>query len=86
MPIYEYACKTCGETIEVLQRHGDPSPSSCGEDCVRTDGPVGGGKLERVLSVTGGYSMGRSRSAPPAPASACGACQVPEGSCELRDG
>jgi len=42
MPIYEYACATCGATIEVIQRHSDPPPPSH-QGC--------GGALTRVLSA-----------------------------------
>jgi putative FmdB family regulatory protein len=43
MPIYEYLCDTCGNTIEVLQGLSDPAP----EECPRGDG----GTLKRILSV-----------------------------------
>ncbi len=29
MPIYEYACKTCEKTIDVLQKVSDPTPETC---------------------------------------------------------
>lgn len=29
MPIYEYACARCGETVEVMQRVSDPPPAQC---------------------------------------------------------
>lgn len=38
MPIYEYACTTCGHRFEVFQKMSDPPPSlcpSCGADEVR---------------------------------------------------
>ncbi len=78
MPLFEYACQTCGEVVEVLQRHGQTAPTRCGEECVRFDGPMGGGKLLKVMSVPGGYSVGASRAPAPAPA-ACGACGDPRG-------
>lgn len=31
MPIYEYACKSCGKTIDVLQKVSDPTPETCSE-------------------------------------------------------
>jgi putative FmdB family regulatory protein len=78
MPLYEYTCRRCGETIEVLQRVGQPDPERCGEDCV-LEGPASGqGVLERQLSVPGGYAMGRG-SAPP-PRERCEGCPG-EGSC-----
>ena len=29
MPIYEYACNTCGHRFEVFQKMSDPPPSTC---------------------------------------------------------
>ena len=42
MPIYEYTCHKCGETIEVIQKMADP-------DLVKHQGC--GGKLTRQLSI-----------------------------------
>ncbi len=42
MPIYEYECKKCGETIERIQRMSDPDPKKH-EGC--------GGGLTRLLSA-----------------------------------
>jgi putative FmdB family regulatory protein len=44
MPIYEYACKKCGETIEVIQKFSDPllkKHSGCG------------GALTKLISASG---------------------------------
>ena len=41
MPLYEYRCEDCGETIEIIQKFSDSPLSKC-EDC--------GGLLERLLS------------------------------------
>lgn len=41
MPLYEYRCQDCGETIEIIQKFSDSPLSEC-EAC--------GGQLERVLS------------------------------------
>jgi len=43
MPLYEYRCQVCGETIEVIQKFSDSPLSKC-EDC--------GGALERLLSAS----------------------------------
>ncbi|MFY2562745.1 FmdB family zinc ribbon protein [Corallococcus terminator] len=29
MPIYEYACQSCGKVIDVLQKFSDPAPAVC---------------------------------------------------------
>ena len=42
MPLYEYACDGCGETIEVLQRFSDPPLETC-TTC--------GGTLEKLISA-----------------------------------
>ncbi len=53
MPIYEYLCDTCGETVEILQKISDPPPEAC------PDGD--GGKLIRILSAhnVGGAASGQ---------------------------
>ena len=42
MPLYEYACDSCGETIEALQRFSDPPLETC-DSC--------GGALEKLISA-----------------------------------
>ena len=42
MPLYEYACHSCGETIEALQRFSDPPLETC-TSC--------GGALEKLISA-----------------------------------
>ena len=42
MPLYEYRCEDCGETIEIIQKFADPPLSRC---------DVCGGALERLLSA-----------------------------------
>jgi len=77
MPMYEYHCKTCDETIEVLMRHGQPEPVSCGEDCAHSYGPdMGQGEVARLdFSVTGGHVLGANRPASVGKADPyCGVC------------
>ena len=42
MPLYEYGCDGCGETIEALQRFSDPPLKTCAS-C--------GGRLEKLISA-----------------------------------
>ncbi|MDP6932835.1 MAG: zinc ribbon domain-containing protein [Myxococcota bacterium] len=84
MPIYEYHCDSCGETVEVLLRHSDPIPTSCQElvDSERASSCDGNGQLDKVLSV-GGYQVrggGSGGEAIPAP-ELCGTCGDIPGSC-----
>ena len=44
MPIYEYACKKCGKTIEVIQKFSDP-PLRKHKEC--------GGALTKLISAAG---------------------------------
>ncbi|MGI8871495.1 MAG: FmdB family zinc ribbon protein, partial [Candidatus Limnocylindria bacterium] len=44
MPTYDYRCRSCGHTIEVIHSMLDKGPSSCG---------VCGGELKRVFYPTG---------------------------------
>ena len=45
MPIYEYACKACGETAEILQKVSDPPEKKCPA--------CGKAKLEKLVSAAG---------------------------------
>ena len=69
MPIYEYVCGSCGQTVEALQRLSDPPLSDC---------PSGdGGALERILSIhnVGGVATGWEGAAcERSEAPACGGC------------
>ncbi len=69
MPIYEYVCDTCSETVEVLQKRTDPAP-----DCPKGDG----GEMVRVLSAhnVGASSRGGGS---PGPMPDCGRCYDPGG-------
>jgi putative FmdB family regulatory protein len=44
MPIYEYACKKCGKTIEVIQKFSDPALRKH-KEC--------GGALSKLISASG---------------------------------
>src|SRR5262245_35921371 len=44
MPIYEYSCRKCGKTIEVIQKFSDP-PLKKHEKC--------GGTLTKLVSAAG---------------------------------
>jgi len=56
MPIYEYVCATCGETLEAIQAISAP-PLEWHEGC--------GGKLQRVASVAATRVTGGSGSTDP---------------------
>ncbi len=43
MPIYEYACRDCGDVLEVILRQGDRQPRTC-RKC--------SGKLDKLISRT----------------------------------
>jgi len=69
MPIFEYRCESCGKVFEELI-NGDRDKQMPCPDC-------GSVKTEKLMSVIGGISMGRSSSSSPcgsscAHASACG--------------
>lgn len=75
MPIYEYACRDCGERFEALVIGS--VPASC-PACQ-------GDRLEKLLSVFAvGASSGRSQVADaPAPCGSCGDPRGP-GACSLN--
>lgn len=59
MPLYEYQCKGCGKTVELLRTMEEiDKPARCSE-C--------GGRMGRILSVAGGIRMGTGR----APGTTC---------------
>jgi putative FmdB family regulatory protein len=70
MPIYEYACRSCGHEFETLVRSSE-KPS-----CVQCASP----ELEKKLSVFAAHG-GEAE-----PAAACGTCGHPggPGSCALN--
>ena len=72
MPIYEYACRSCGHEFETLVRAAEAP--SCAK-CASAD-------LEKKLSV---FSS-QAASAEAAPVGACGSCGHPggPGSCALN--
>jgi len=61
MPTYEYACRDCGEHVEVVQSFRDGPLTTCG---------ICSGRLRKVFSAAGiifkgsGYYVTDSRSAP----------------------
>ncbi len=61
MPTYEYACRGCGEHLEVVQSFRDDPLTTCG---------LCGGQLRKVFSAAGivfkgsGYYVTDSRKAP----------------------
>jgi putative FmdB family regulatory protein len=62
MPTYEYACKACGEHLEVVQSFKDDALTTC---------PACGGPLRKVFGAIGiafkgsGFYRTDSRSGPP---------------------
>ena len=71
MPIFEYACSSCGNEFEKLVRQSAPAPEC--PSCHST-------KLEKKLSafaaITGGATTATSYNDAPAP---CGSCGHPSG-------
>ena len=68
MPIYEYKCNNCGNQFELLVPRVEDKPRACPK-CASDS-------TEKLMSVIGGISMGRSADTP------CGATGCPSaGSC-----
>lgn len=57
MPIYEYACDTCGHKFEILQ-----PMSASGTDCPACEQPA-----RRAMSVFASVSLGEGVSGSPSP-------------------
>jgi putative FmdB family regulatory protein len=76
MPLFEYACRACGQQFEYLTREGQtPACPSCK-----------GAELEKKLSVFAVSSGASAPAAFPASAGACGMCGDPRGpgACSLN--
>jgi len=67
MPLYEYACRSCGARFEVLQRMG---ADSAGVICPKCGGAQVAKQLSTFASATGGSGTAMPCGAPNA--SACG--------------
>ena len=69
MPIYEYACESCGHEFEVLVRGSEkPACPSCGK-----------GRLSKKFSVPAAHT---GSSDPACPAREMGTCDVSGGGCQ----
>jgi putative FmdB family regulatory protein len=70
MPIYEYACRSCGNEFETLVRASETPACSCGSE-----------DLEKKLSVFAAQKGGSAGEIAP-----CGTCGNPggPGSCSLN--
>ena len=70
MPIYEYACRDCGEVLEVILRQGERQPRKCRKCSGRLDKLVsrtsfqlkGGGWFDHGYSKSSGGSSSDSDS------------------------
>ena len=74
MPLYEYHCSDCDQTVEVLLRRPDEAPE-CPE--------CHGSHLQRQLSVTSAPSVKSGRSLPTASGESCGAPRCCGGGCNF---
>jgi putative FmdB family regulatory protein len=76
MPLYEYECKSCEKTVEILVRTANESVA-CPE--------CGNRKLEKVFSVTAAPSLKSGRSSLPMASEGpgCGAPRCCGGGCQI---
>jgi putative FmdB family regulatory protein len=75
MPLYEYECKSCGQTIEALVRT-DEEPVACPE--------CGSQGIEKLFSVPAAPSVKAKSSLPMASEGpSCGAPRCCGGGCQL---
>jgi putative FmdB family regulatory protein len=74
MPLYEYECKTCDQTVEVLVRSSSEKPAcpTCGEV-----------ELEKVFSVPSSPSIRDGASLPVSAGESCGAPRCCGGGCNF---
>jgi putative FmdB family regulatory protein len=69
MPIYEYACGSCGNEFETLVRQSSPAP-----ECPHCHGTQLNKKLSTFSAIGGGNTMAASDMPSP-----CGSCGHPGG-------
>lgn len=74
MPLYEYECKTCDHTIELLVRNSEEK-LVCPE--------CGDSKLEKVFSVPATPSIRAGRGLPVSSGESCGAPRCCGGGCNF---
>jgi putative FmdB family regulatory protein len=74
MPIYEYACRTCGKDFEVLVRGAEkPECPHCRSTA-----------LDKLVSVAAGHVRQGKGAEPAPPAGSCGRPQCGTGGCMGR--
>lgn len=79
MPIYEYQCKKCNDTTEILQKFSDPPLAQC-PDC--------GGQMEKLMSMnsfqlkgSGWYVTDYKNKSKPADSTAKDTCSASKDTC-----
>jgi len=72
MPLYEYECKMCDQTVELLIRSSTDKPIC--PDC-------GDSKLEKVFSVPSAPAVRDGRALPVSSGESCGAPRCCGGGC-----
>ena len=72
MPLYEYACRDCGKSFEILVR-GTEKPA-----CPHCESR----KLDKLLSVVSGHVAGGRGGAPAPTPGGCGRPQCGTGGCQ----
>lgn len=74
MPLYEYECKTCDQTIELLVRNSSDRPvcPQCGQT-----------ELAKVFSVPASPSVREAGSLPMSRGEGCGAPRCCGGGCDF---
>ncbi|HEY0634859.1 MAG TPA: zinc ribbon domain-containing protein [Gammaproteobacteria bacterium] len=75
MPIYEYACNSCGHRLEAMQKMSDPLLSECPA--------CGKAALVKQMSAAGAFVVKEGRKGSSA-APACGAGGCGGGACALN--
>lgn len=72
MPIYEYACKSCGHRLEAMQKMSDPLLTECPA--------CGKPELAKQMSAAGAFVVKEGRKgssdAPACGSGGCGACSL----------
>jgi putative FmdB family regulatory protein len=82
MPIYEYQCSKCLQTLEIIQPMNAKTKTTCGEHCV-AEGEPGDGVIQKLFSAMAIHSQapGRSGSGELPEPPPCGGCGKEGTSC-----
>jgi len=87
MPIYEYACDSCGHRFELMQKMGETGVQKC-EKCAKKTAKRAVSQTSFMLKGTGWYATdyaGKKAHSAGSDSSPCGGGSCASGSCPAKN-